>query len=509
MQRIRCAIAVSLIGLATPLLAQFSERIDVIAVEVPISVRDRAGKVPADLTQADFEVREDGVRQEVIGLAYPVAYVGGSAPRANANAARPRWQIVMFLQESVSTTSGLRRAVKGLLEQVDTLTAMGDVEIISDYPSPHVILAATGDPGVLHGALVDLQRKSFGHEEVMQLRKFYELEHKRERRTREMTVSDAVFTANIEASLIRRRQDGMLAWMARYAAGNGAGQRLLLLISDGYALEPINYYAKSNPTSADLSGLRSLTSAPAQDELAKTIAAQGWVTYSVAAGAMFQMTGTQSITELSYNELTGSRSLMMDVLDSIRMLDDETGGKLTTDTTLLGRDLESFTQRLTLTYRVRRARDGKFHRLDIRALRPGLSVESQHAVMSGSPESVATARATALAMNFGQRGELPVTCTVQRGGPAGEQLVVSVDLTPFAAARASMQSSIMRVAIAVAPDKKYPFNELQNSEKIDLSSMTMWQTTVPIRGRGNAPTAIVVEELATGAWGGARCEAQR
>ena len=242
--------------------------------------------------------------------------------------------------------------------------------------------------------------------------------------------------------------------------------------------------------------------------MARTIAAQRWVAYSIAPGALFQMNGAQSVTETQYSTAVQS-GLMMDVLDSLRMIDAETGGKLVTDVRLIGHDIEGFTQRLTVTYRVRRPRDGKLHRVEVRALRPGLSVESQHTVMSGTPQGVATARATALAMNFGERGELPVRCSIQRGGPAGEQMVVEVDLAPFAAARASMKESIMRVAIAVAPDKRLPFTDLQHSEKTDLSSSPVWETAIPLRNRGNAPAAVVVEEVATGAWGGARCEVQR
>ncbi len=504
----RSLLIAAALSVAMPALAQFSERVDVVAVEVPIFVHDRAGKVPSDLTKDDFEVLEDGVRQEVIGLTYPVAYVEGS-PQAAAQ--RPRWQIVVFLQESMSGTSGLRRAVKALLDQTETLAALGDVEIVSDYPNPHVILAPTHDANALRTALGELQRKAFGHEEVVQLRKLFQQQTRRLSMTQRELVNAAVFSANIEAALVRRRQDAMLAWLARYAAGSEGTPRLLLLVSDGYSLEPIDFYWNGEVTSIDLSDLRGLTSAPRQDELARTIAVQGWTVYSIAVGPNAQMLG--DITELPYSafgsRVTGRQPFLVDSLDALRILDAETGGKLTTDPTRFAADISSFAQRLTLTYRARHARDGKFHRLDIRALRPGLTVESQHSVMTGSPASVTTARATALAMDVGQRGELPVTCRIRRGGKTGEELDIHVDLTPFAAARASMKASTLRVAIAVAPEKKYPFNDLQHSDRIDLSALTTWQTSIPIQSRGNAPTAVVVEEVATGAWGGARCELQR
>jgi hypothetical protein len=183
---------------------------------------------------------------------------------------------------------------------------------------------------------------------------------------------------------------------------------------------------------------------------------------------------------------------------------------MTTDMTRLGGDIQSFTERLTLTYQVRRRRDGKLHRLEIRSLRPGVSVASQHSVMSGTPETVASARATALAMNFGQRGELPVTCSIRPSKTSDEETFdVAVDFTPLAAARAGMKSSVLRVALAVAPEKKMPFENVQRFPDVDLSAKPTWDVSIPVRKRGRAPAAVVAEEIGTGVWGGVRCEASR
>ena len=505
---------------AVPLLAQFSERIDVVAVEVPIAVRDKTGKVPLDLTKADFEVFEDGVRQEVIGLAYPVSYVATApdapqqiAPMPPRQAAPQRWQIVIFIQESVSSTSGLRIAMKGLVEQADRLASMGDVEIVSDFIAPHVVLPPTHDASVLRKALENLQRTAFGHEEILQLRQVYEREKKYLQLLEpQQLINDAVFAARTEAGLIRRRQDQLLAWMARYAVGSEGAQRLLMFVSDGFSLDPINYYSTLNgETAGDLGDLRSLTSAPRQNDIARTIAAQGWTVYSVAPAALRQANSLGTMMETTYDSLRqqadNAPMPIFDVLDPMRMLDAESGGKLVTDMRRLGGDIESFTQRLTLTYQVRRRRDGSLHRLVIRALRPGLSVESQHSVMSGSPETIATARATALAMNFGPRGELPVTCAIRPARtPGDETLDVAVDFAPLAGARGGMKAATLRVAVGVAPEKLMPFSDVQNVENVDLSKHSMYEILIPLHKRAGAPAAVVAEEIGSGAWGGSVCE---
>jgi VWFA-related protein len=534
--------AARLLGIAlvasAPLFAQFSERIDVIAVEIPISVRDRAGKVPADLTKADFEVLEDGVRQEVIGLSYPVATIAkpqpGIAPIVTPQPQQPTatqqpWQIVIFVQQSTSTTGGLRLAMKSLAAQAEKLASMGDVEIVSDDLAPHVLLAPTHDSAVLGKALGDLAHSVVGRDEITQLRQNYERERLGNNPLQPpAAVNRAVFAANIEAGLVRRRQDAMLAWMARYAAGGSAGSRLLMFVSDGYSLNPINFYwttitvpsevpgeykAQGDESSADLSDLRALNGERHQSEIARTLAAQGWTVYSVAPAAIAQTGGSASLMEANYMSVhpagtpANAPLPIAENLAPMRMLDAETGGRLTTDMSRLGSDLDSFTQRLTLTYQVRRRRDGKLHALEVRALRPGLTVESQHSVMSGSPESVATARATALALNFGQRGELPVTCVIRPTKTAGEEtLEVAVDLAPLAGARGGMKASSLRVAVGVAPDKRLPFSEVQNFSNVDLSGRAVWDISIPVQKRGGAPAAVVAEEIATGAWGGGPCE---
>ncbi len=508
---------------AAPLLAQFTERIDVVAVEIPISVRDRSGKVPLNLTKDDFEVFEDGVPQEVIGLSYPVATIAQqpAAPGTIQPLPQPaqRWQIVVYVQESVSSTQGLRLAMKNLVGQAEQLTAMGDVEIVGDFPNPHVILSPTRDAAAVGKAFEDLHRRGNGQEEIIRLRNFSHrtsvFETGRARRPDPTkAINSAVFNANAEAVFVRRRQDALLTWMARYAAGAGGGPRLLMFVSDGFPMDPISFYWTSGDTSADRSDLRAMTASVHQEEIARAIAAQGWTVYSIAAGALFQTGSSSPIMEKQYNEVPlpgiSEPERLADVLNPMHMLDAETGGKMTTDMTRLGGDIQSFTERLTLTYQVRRRRDGKLHRLDVRSLRPGVSVASQHSVMSGTPETVASARATALAMNFGQRGELPVTCAIRPSQTSGEEMLdVTVDFSPLAAARSGMKSSSLRVALAVAPDKMMPFDNVQQFDGVDLSAKPTWDVSIPVRKRGRAPAAVVTEEIGTGAWGGVRCEMQR
>ena len=510
---------------AVPAAAQFSERIDVVAVEIPISVRDRAGKVPLDLTKDDFAVFEDGVRQEVIGLSYPVAMTPpvGTGLSLSRDGLKPvptsaqPWQIVIFLQESLSTTQGLRMAMKNLAGQAETLMAMGDVEIVGDFPTPHVILAPTRDAAAMATAVGELQRRAFGHKEVIDARLFYEREIATiANMSREQKIRNALLAANVEAALVRNRQNAILGWMARYAAGAGGAPRLLMFVSDGYSLDPVTFYWTEavGGGGIDVGEVASLDGAPKQDEMARSIAAQGWTVYSIAPAALFQANGATELMEKRYGSiragLGGTSSPIGEVLNPMRMLDAETGGRMTTDMTRLGGDIQSFTERLTLTYQVRRRRDGKLHRLEVRSLRPGLSVESQHSVMSGSPETVASARATALAMNFGQRGELPVTCGVRPSKTSDEETFdVTVDFSPLAGARAGMKSSSLRVALAVVPEKKMPFDNVQQFDAVDLSAKTQWDVSIPVRKRGRAPAAVVAEEIGTGVWGGVRCEASR
>src|SRR6185436_1225277 len=70
-------------------------------------------------------------------------------------------------QQSLSTTNGLRASLQSLAAEAERLVAMGEVEVITDDPRPHVLLEPTRDAEAV-GAM--LRREIVGHEEINRLR---------------------------------------------------------------------------------------------------------------------------------------------------------------------------------------------------------------------------------------------------------------------------------------------------------------------------------------------------
>lgn len=477
MHRARLAAVRLLVAAACPAaaFAQYGERVEVHAIEIPAVVRDAHGETPRDLTPADFELREDGVVQRIIGVSYADSGAETETPARGVAATekRPRGQTVIFLQQSLSSTEGLRAAARALSAQAETLVRSADVEIVTDAPGIHVLAKATNSAADLRGVLDALAAKGFGREQLLRLNKAGPLIH------------------GEEEHILSTMQQAVSAWMARYPRIDDRASRMLIFVSDGF-----------DPGVAGLPGapLRRNT-ARDQEMLARELAAAGWSVYCLAAGF-------HTLSETAVVESRRSRNghpVVEHLLDPLRSLADESGGMVQIDERKAGKDLEAFSARVIITYQVSRPRDGKTRNISVRVLRPGLRVTTTRWSTLGSPASVTAARAINFAAGREEAGDLPITCTIA----PGETLLVKVDLSPLDAVRREMRSGTLRAAIAVLPNGNEPFTNVQEMKSLDLASHALQELTFPLNNRDGAPAAVAVEEISTGAWGAARCTVQR
>src|SRR6476469_5965052 len=102
--------------------AQFKGRVEVHATDLSADVRDANGLVPRDLKPEDFVVLENGIPRKVIGVAY------ADAPSSAQSEVAPARHVVIFVQQSLSSTRGLRVAIGSLAAEVESVVADGDVE---------------------------------------------------------------------------------------------------------------------------------------------------------------------------------------------------------------------------------------------------------------------------------------------------------------------------------------------------------------------------------------------
>lgn len=501
--------------------AQYSEHIEVHVIEVPAIVRDAKGEVPRDLTPADFELRENGVVQKIVSVDYApgVAQAFQPAPAAVAEKAdrsvrptRERGETVIYLQQTLVTTPGLRESARALALQADALVRSADVEIVSDYPRTHVVARATSNAEQLRQALLELAEHGIGQEQLLAMRqRALQVEEATMRRVAGPKATAGALQAMEEQSIIRRTQTNFISWMLRYPRIEGRTSRALILVSDGFDYDQ-SYYDKLYRTTTDpIESSEVLHDSPYpardQDTLARALAAEGWSIYCLAPGARWMSaTGLVDNRRSPSAKMPFQTTLMKNVLGPLNNLAAESGGMVETDMTRVRSDIEKLEQRVVITYQVKRPRDDVARKIQIRPLRRGLTVQATRWMTVGTPESVNTARALTLAAGHREPGDLPVTCMLRTAEDGGESLDVRVDLTPIDAIRPTMHAATLRVAVAVTPEHALPFTVTERLEPLDLASKQKWDLTLPLKGRKGAVAAVSVEEPSSTAWGAARCE---
>ena len=538
------ALALSLT--TVPVAAQ-SERVDVVAVEVPVIVRDASGQVPRDLTPRDFLLSEDGVAQEVLGVAYldgePQREVSATTTGGAATApAAARGQVVIYLQQSLSTSQGLQQSLTALTERAGELVAIGDVEVVSDSGGrAHSILPPTRDVEVLRPFLQKLASSITGEAQIARHRRQYlddvqqfqlhsvsAIGPKSNRQNDETEAAErgnvsvalpavALAAAGLEARIIEAREAALLRWLGGYTTQ--LKTRVLLLVSDGWDSNPIDFYAPRDQRLEPQ--MRALSGAAREENLASSLAAMGWTAVSLAPAWMSSAAsptfdpsnrGGERVAEFNARPRADASTpvaLLLKPLDVLRTFALETGGSVDVTPANLSRTLQRIRERVVLTYRLQRPRDGKLHRIHVASLRPGLTVQAQRWTVSGSPDSVALARASALAATDGERGELPVTCSVRvlASKPGTSTVEATVNITPLEALRASLTAATLRFSMAVLSDGALPFTISRRMERLNLAAQTLWRADFEVQHAPGAVIGLVVEELSTGIWGGSRCDA--
>ena len=542
------AIVAALVALALgapPAAAQeggptetFSGRAQVTAVDLVIDVRDADGRVPANLSPQDFVVLEDGEEQQVIGIDLLAGgwAEGGAVHRpvvappsaGDDRLAESTWSMVVYVDQVLSSTGSIRRATQMLAEQAGRLTALGTVEVVVADPQPRQVLAPTRSGRLVEQALLQLGREIGGRDAIRQIRRgFYE--HLRQQlelvgrgqgstasrsgidigRTRLNTGRTTVTweAVNQEHRLLVGQQDEMLSWTAAHLA---EGPRALLLVNDGYDLDPRDFYAGGvdGQTAAELnSTLQDYSSVGQFQEMTRTIAADGWTCLNLAfgnPGATFGVAAAE-VSGKGRMGLTSDRfsgdvatslptALAIRPLDPLRNLAEETGGELLTGAKAIPGALERLGERLRLTYQVARLPDGEVHRIEVKPRNRDWKVRAPEWSGSAAPQASASARARRLIGGGVEQGGLPLAAAVAfdeetageaDGGSADERtarrhgtLQARLDLREMSAALPA--ATTLRVTFAVELPEQVPYVRHDLIENQNLVALDWWTYSVPI-----------------------------
>jgi Ca-activated chloride channel homolog len=557
---VRFLTVLSLVACALPAAAQdetipadrtFSGQAQVTAVDLIVDVRDEGGRVPADLRPEDFVVLEDGAEKRVVAVE---AFAAGAAapsalerPASRVPAAEETawtWRTVLYVDQVLASSGSIRRAAQTLAQQAGDLTRLGTVEIVAADPDPRLVLAETRSARLVEQTLLDVAREVAGRDAVGRLRKKFVDELRMDLETsgtgqgsdrgiaglgkKTLTINrrNHVWSTVVqEDRLLREQQDRLLTWTANDLE---RGPRALLLVNDGYDLDPRDFYMQGVEDMRMRSEIDSLlqTYSPMARfrGMVKVLAADGWVCVNLALGSpssTFATVGAEISGKGFMGDVAGRTTqgqqgvslpsqLFYRPLDGLRNLAAETGGELVTGKGGIPQAVGRLAERVRVTYQVERLPDGEVHRVEVRSRRPGLTVKAPEWSGSPAPEAVSSARARRLLEDAAEAGDLPVVAAVgiekEDGALTGRDrgtLQARVDLSGFAAA-ALPERTALRITFAVELTEQLPYVRSDVVQGQDLRDVAAWVYTLPVSLPPEAgKVAVLVEELSSGAWGGA------
>ena len=363
------------------------------------------------------------------------------------------WRLVIYVDQVLSGSRSIRRSLEGLAAQAGRLTDLGTVEVVQANPDPVVTLRPTRSASLVEQTLTRLARETPGRDELRQVRKWYAnmMQTKGEidglgigfvsalpaavagpragglgrgapggeQNNTVTRLDNAMLGFNRmdvirlslqqENSILRRQHDALLSWAGAPSEG---GPRSLLLINDGWDLDPLPFYSSGTPLAGNLVSLIAAVSdshgAETRSEmLARSLSARGWVSVSIAYGTLdaggtwsAEHTGRGRVGDL----VVGDSQTLADFpagyvvspLGPLNKMAAYTGGETLRGPERLPAALQRLRDKVRVTYQVARRADGALHRIEVRSRRPGLKVRAPRWSGSALPEEAAASRSRRL-----------------------------------------------------------------------------------------------------------------
>jgi hypothetical protein len=199
--------------------------------------------------------------------------------------------------------------------------------------------------------------------------------------------------------------------------------------------------------------------------------------------------------------------LMLDPLGAQRHLAAPSGGEVAMGGAGLDRLIDESSGWYRLTYQIDRPPDGANHDLAISTDRAGVMINSTSVVASETLESEAAARVRRLLRGLQETGDLEVEIAVTEPQPTSAatmsaEAAVTASLEAISALLVEGGRRPLRVTVGVLAGDNEPF-VLHRTETVD-GVVPVWSYRVPLQWpEGPATIAVLVEDLGSGAWGGA------
>jgi hypothetical protein len=550
----------ALLLFALPVFAQQQQEPQPVHVEAPVhvtaidivaDVRDSAGKLPPALTPDDFILVEDGVERKVIGVDYLRAerLAAAAQPAEGAAAAPPAqkpWQTVLYFETDLSNGRGRKQTVKELSKHVDRLVQMGTVDVVFANPRPKALLRNSRDAEAVRAALKTVETSGGANQLAMHRLEFLthvqttsQLEAAKETDVRYVMDANGQvkkekpvqqprsnFSANAtavdvrvvkpyieqEIQLISRFRRNLVSYLSNY---NRYAPRTLIMVTDGYDLDPLEYYSAYLNKNDDMELRSYVTQAALGDsaaQLARSLATAGWMTVSVQGDAFSDrwiddassMTSMGRVHQFSLAQpQTGARAILFRPADPLKKVAEETGGDVVGNSGKIAQAIDRIDDRLRITYQVDRQPDGKARTIELRARDPKLKVRATRWAASSTPDEMAEQRALAQLHGGTFTGDLPVQATVEwTANPERRQGSLHVVAKP--AGGLAKGDFRFTLAILVPPEQAFVTNKPLPGFRLNGGVFDL-RTPLDLPAKTSV-VVIAIEDVATGMWGSSRIE---
>jgi hypothetical protein len=533
-------------------------RVEVTAVTVLFAARDDDGNPITDLTADEIEVAEDDIAVAVLSVerlpgagsqaeneADETATAAAVDQAAATDASMP---VAVYIDRWLSGSNEVTSAVGALSERAQWMTSLGPVEIVVADDDVETVLEGERDPAVVRSMLDAQAKKRSGQHEIEAIRtRFMRDIRKRPElprispgqdqeegppqpvqmgdnpssleRSKVLTAArGAIFE---EDSALRYAMDRVTDWALQSSFD---GPRLLLVVGAGFDEDPVDFYLpfvqrveNQNVGSAN-EEFKRYRQADRVARVGEDLAASGWLVVPVAS----QVTGSQVMSadtdggdrfqsfvssQPDANQTSGADFLLLDPLGSQHHLAAPSGGEVAVGDDGLDRLIDQSSGWYALTYQIDRPPDGANHRLEVSSNRPGTDIRSTSVIASETFEGEAAARARRLLRGSSETGVLGVDIALTdsqkgEGKTMTAEATITMRLDPIAPLLVEGGQRSLRVSVAVAAGENGVF-VLHRIESVD-GVVDAWGYRVPLQWpAGPAKLSVVVEDLGSGAWGGA------
>ncbi len=246
---------------------------------------------PNPLTPAPRNSPRTAFASALVALALTGALAGaGTAPPATAQSlgsaagggTPPR--VTVYFDLSLTGPAGMAAAARSVAAAADDLTALGPVEVVVADRVPETVVAATTDAAALRRVLGTLAGEYPGAGALAALRRDFADEMRGSADDPDSLAGVASDYLAEEQELLERTEDDLASRLSGASAGpaatGGTGSRLLVLVADGFDLDPTAFYLRGTAAAAGSAG----AVGAAHRQLADRLVAGGWRVVALALG---------------------------------------------------------------------------------------------------------------------------------------------------------------------------------------------------------------------------------